>query len=592
MAWTLTYSGTTKSLAEWGMRQCVITEQSLTAGKFTAIIPGDMLATLPWSYQDKITLALNGETKFVGVVLSPKRVGGGVSEMMQLRFADPWWWLGQGTYTQPWWSQESAASYDSPKIALFAELTPGEGWLIQTIGQAISNIVNQCNAYFGGVMQMGTLSGAGFAAKPIPQRLLNVTYEAALRQVLAWVPDAVQQWDYSTTPPTLHLVQRAAATAHSYAFADGTVMMSQEFTKRDDLVVEGIDITYTGLNVLGNIIKITDHAGATTGTRIVKTVIDCSGSAQGSSAVTPTYTPELTRDYRVEVDTVSHGSAEWWLQYGDTGAETADQITVGQHTMELAANAPENAGKTDLGDCNLLWIGGGMPRSRVNAHTRIALVKAYLTITTTTIEDASAAPILTTTVKERRIARLLAPVTDLAGTYSQVVSTGTTSYSGSIVQGLSPSFVVPGIAASLLAAWSVAQFDGAVTITKAECDEPVKLGDVMNLTGGDAEWETMNTTIMGLTRDLDAGTTTITTGVAAHLGLDEYVSLIRMSAVRINVALDLDQQAAGAVTPDPPPPNDLDDLVGPGSIVASTLIGPQTIEITRADSTYKLDMTD
>lgn len=602
--WMLTHDGVTKSLADWGMTNCTISEQSLTAGMFTATVPGDMLATLPWVYQDQITLSLNGVTKFVGVALSPKKMGRGSNERQLLRFADPWWWLGQNNYMQPWFNKNTSTAYQSSRVALGAEVAPGEGWLIQSIASTIATIVGQCNAYFGGtVMQLGTLSGAGFGIFLIPQRVMDLTYESALRQILAWLPDVVQHWDYTTTIetddgpvlcPTLNLVQRASATERSYAFADGSVMMSQEFTKRDDLVVDGIEITYKGIDANGHATQLVDRVGATSGTRILRKTIDCTGNAQGAAApITPSYTPELKRDYRVEVDTVSHGSAEWWLQYGDTGATSADQITVNKHGMELAENAPENAGHSDLGGCNLLWTSGGMPRTRLYAHTRIADVRATLVITTTTTDEGDVGDgVLSTINKEVRIVRVLAPVTDLAGTFSQTVATGGTTYSGSIVNALSSSYIIFGAAGALLAIWNVPQFDGSITITKEECDEAVQLGDVLNVTGADPEWEDMRSTVMGMTRELDTGTTTITTGVAAHLGLDEWMSLMRLSGTRITVATDLDQQAMGEVTPEPPPPNDLDDLVGPGSIIKSMLILQRTCEVTRADATYKIDMTN
>jgi len=590
--WTLTHDGTTQSLAAWGMQSAAISEQSLTAGMFSAMMPGDMLATIPWAYQDQVILKLDGVTKFVGVALTPQRRGAGASEVITVRFADPWWWMGQATYTQPWYIAASSAAYDAPRVALFAGFDPGTGWVRQTIAESIADIITQCNAYFGGnVMQLGTLSGDAFAEKPIPQRAKNATYEAVLRQALAWVPDAVQQWDYSTTPPTLNIVQRAEATARSFAFADGSVMMSQVISRRDDLVVEGINITYAGLTAAGLVAKITDAAGATTGTRIVKTVIDCTGSANGGATSAPTSLPAVEREYTVVSEAVDYTSAEWWLLYGDTGAETASQITVGDGcSMVFAPNAPENAGKTDLGGCDLQWLSGGIPKSRVSANTRIALVTGYLTIETETTEEASAEPILTTKVKERRIVKLLMPVTKLQGDYTQVIAEASQSISGPISAAMDNNFVGVGVAAKLLAVWSVPQFDGELTITKDECDLTARLGDVVNLTGGLEEWETMNATIIGMTRELTTGTTTLQLGVATHLGLDEYVGLIKMSRTRVVPALDLDAQATGNTPSSAPSPNDLDDLVSPGSIKNSTLVGPQTMEITSAVSVFKIEM--
>ncbi|MCF7785554.1 MAG: hypothetical protein K9N47_05495 [Prosthecobacter sp.] len=574
------------------MSQCVISEQSLSAGMFTAHIAGNMLATLPWAFEDVITLKLDGVVKFKGVVLSPKRVGGGLNENILLRFADPWWYMGQGTYVQPWWVAASGTPYDAPRVALFAGITPGEGWVKRTIGEDIADIITQCNAYHGGsVMQLGDLLGDGFEAMPIPQRVNNVTYDSVLRQVLAWVPDAIQQWDYTTTPPTLSFVQRAAATVRSYSMTDNAVMVEQEFLKHDELVVRGVEITYAGLDAFGFVTKVIDQAGATTGTRLLKTVIDCTGNANGAAATSPTSTPAVTRNYTVVSEAIAM-TPEWWFKYGDTGAQSAADIAVdGTSNVAFAPAAPENAGKDDLGGCGLQWLEGGMPRSRLSANTRVALVTGNLTIRTTKAEESGAAPISTTEVQERRVVRMLVPVTKLSGDYEQVISEASSSIGNGIPQLLSPIFLTPGMAAALLAAWGVAQYDGVIKLVKSECDEAIALGDVINVTGGLTEWTTMDTQVHSLTREIDTGTTTIQTGVAEHLGVEEYANLLRMSRLRTVPAMDLDQQAMGQVPSNEPDPDELDDLVGPGGVKYSVLNGPQKIKHITATGTHTSDMT-
>lgn len=593
--WTLTFEDETRTLKGWGMSQCVISEQSLSAGLFTAQIPGNMARTLPWSFEDVITLKLGDVVKFKGVVQSPKRVGSGINQTVLVRFADPWWYLSQGTYVQPWWVQASGTAYDAPRVALFAGITPGEGWVKRTIGEDIADIITQCNAYHGGsVMQLGELLGDGFDAMPIPQRVNNVTYDDVLRMVLAWVPDAIQQWDYSTTPPTLSFVQRAAATARSYSLTDNEVMVDQEFMRRDDLAVRGVHITYAGLDAFGFVTKVIDQAGETTGTRILKTVIDCTGNANGAAATSPTSTPAVTRNYTVVSEPIEM-TPEWWFKYGDTGAQSAADIVVDPaSSIAFAPAAPENAGKTDLGGCDRQWLEGGMPRTRLSANTRVALVTGLLTIRTTKAEESSAAPITTTELQERRVVKMLVPVTKLSGDYEQIISEASSSIGDVIPQLLSPIFLTPGMAAALLASWSVPQYDGVIKLVTEQCDEAVTLGDVINVTGGAdacADWADMNTQVHSLTREIDTGTTTIQTGVAEHLGVEEYANLMRMTRLRTVPAMDLDQQTTGQVPSEEPDPDELDDLVGPGSIKYSVLPAGQKIKYITATGTHTTDMT-
>lgn len=592
--WTLLFDTTEKPLAEWGLRGGVLTEQSLTMGSFTASLPGNMLGTLPWSYEDTITLKLDGAVKWKGVALSPRRHGAGGSEMIQLRFADPWYYLTQGQYTQPWYRPAVSLATQLANVALFANVTPGSGWEKWTIGQNVADIISQANLYFGGgVMQIGELVGDGFAAKPIPQRASNATYEAVLRQCLAWAPDAIQQWDFSTTPPSLSFIQRASATARTYSFADGQVMMEQEFLKRDDLVVRGIEITYLGKDEAGNVTQIVDQAGETTGTRLLKTTIDCGGTAGGAAPVTPQTIPGKSRDYKVVSEAISKDDPEWWFKYGDTGAASAADITVGTSSIQFAPNAPENAGHTALDGCTLHWLSGGIPKTKLAENARVALVTGYLTVSTTTTEESSANPITTTTTKERRIVKMLVPVTKLNGEYTQVISGGYTIANGTVGLMMSGIFTTPGVAAVLLAAWNTAQYDGSIRIVKSECDEAVQMGDVINVSGGLAEWADMRTQVQGITREIDTGTTTITTGTAVHLGLDEYINQIRMNRMRNVVpASDIGQQATGEPVNEEPSPEGLDDMVGPGSIKYSVKNDDQLLEVIRTDARFLIDLKD
>jgi len=590
--WTLTFEDDTRTLRGWGMSHCVISEQSLTAGMFTAQIPGNMLAELPWAFEDVITLKLDGVTKFKGVALDPEHDENGYSANIVVRFADPWWYLSQGTYEQPWWVAGTGGTQDSALVALFASISPGAGWVKRPISDEIPAIIAACNTYFGGgVMQMGDLLGDGFSANPIPQRMNNATYETVLKQALGWAPGAIQQWDYTTTPPTLSFVQRAEATARTYSFADNGVIVERKFKKRSDLVVRGIKITYVGLNAEGQVTRTVDDAGETTGTRLLKAVIDCGGNARGAAVTAPTVIPAQTRDYTVESEAITM-TREWWFQYGDTGAAAAADIVVESTSpgLEFAINAPENAGKDDLGGCDRQWLEGGMPKSRLSANTRMGVVTGHLTVTTNKTEDASASPITTTEIKERRTVKLLMPVTKLRGNYTQVISEASTIYNGVIPQITTGSYVTPGVAEKLLAAWSMPQYDGTFKLVKSECDEAVALGDVINVTGGLTEWADMNTQVHSLTRDIDTGTTTIQTGAAEHLGIEEYASLLPMSRLRTVVATDLDQQAMGEVPSTTPDPAELDDLVGPGSVKSNVSYGEQTIKITTSTAVHLTDM--
>ena len=73
---------------------------------------------------------------------------------------------------------------------------------------------------------------------------------------------------------------------------------------------------------------------------------------------------------------------------------------------------------------------------------------------------------------------------------------------------------ITGVAQNLFQAQSTINYDGAVQLLSGS---PLPLpGNVVNITGGLVEWETMNTLVAGIEIDLGDGRATLTTGSKAH----------------------------------------------------------------------------
>lgn len=579
--WTLQHASTTQSLAAWGMSSPVIQEQSFTAGQFTAQIAGDMTTSLPWVYRDAVVIARDGVVQFRGTVMPDRRQGEGNREGVMFRAVDPWWWLGQGLYTQDWWDSATEAAYKVANVALFAYVTPGTGWELQSIGAEITAIIAHCNALHGGsVMQLGTLSGAGFALKPVPQREQRITHEAALRRCLQWIPDAVPRWDHTTTVPTLHITQRAAATARSYSFCDGIAMMSQAITKRTDLGVTGVRIVYQGIDLLGNPSRVVDSAGATSGSGVVETAVDLTGSGGGKSAPSaPSVQPGIEQAYTLVSEDIDPESAAWWFRHGDTGVESVSDIYVIWGTITLDEAAPENSGKVGLGGCTRQWLSGGIPQALADNHTRVAIVKASMSVHTVYAPDELTGITFDKAQFKEITVRL--PTTDLTGS-STLLLKATGNVMGGGVGDAMLVLVETGLAAELLAIWEKEQFEGALRITRSECDEVIALGDVVNWTGGLTEWETMDAQVQSITRNIDTGTTEITLGVAAHLSLSEFMELSR--ALPNQPALDLPQQATGETPTGDPSTSTITPLVSPGSTTYKVLEGTSRVRAISASA--------
>ena len=534
MSWTLQHSTTTQSLSAWGLSNVTLTQQSLSPSILSAEVAGDMLATLPWAFQDKVTLRdPAGVIHFVGYAMPPTRTGDAASETVQVTFADAWWFLGRGVYTQQIWDAEASEAVTTAVTALFADIDPGVGWERRAIEAELISIVAACNVEFPGTMQIGDIEGAAFASEPIPQRQSGATYEQSIRAALQYVPDAIQQWDYTTTPPTIHFRARDEATVREYDVS--TLDATPTITRDDERVVRGVRILYIVSTGTGTQTTVLDAAGETTGGGIVSAVVDLTGgSGNAPNVQPPTFSPAVYQDVVIESEAIDPDSAAWWFKYGDTGAETAAQITVHPDSFIQRQGGGSVGGKTRL------WISGEIPVDEYNEHVTEAEVIGYLEITTArTAPDG-----LIWNTKERRWLRVDCTTTDLNGEEQFLIKPGSvTGGGGSGTGGFIPTAVPLGIAAYLLAAWSGTQWRGAIGITGSECDMTPQVGDVVNLTGGLAEWETMAAQIHAVNRSLDRGEVRITLGIAEHLSLDDFVQ--RLQALKVAPALDLNRQTTG-----------------------------------------------
>ena len=581
--WTLTHGTDTRSLVGWGMTGASIQLNSFNAGIFSATILGDMTAALPWSYKDTVVVKQNGVTVFRGTVMPMSRDVDGPIEGIKFSAVDPWWWMGQGIFTQAHWDAATESAYNAARAALFASINVGVGWTARTIGEEITAIIAHCNAlHGGGKMTLGTLSGDGFDLKPVPQRITDATHEAALRAVLKWIPDAVPSWDHSTNPPTLNIAQRASATAHSIAFCDGRVMMSQQIERKDDLVATGINIIYKGVDSLGNPTTFQDQAGATSGSGVLSTVVDMTGGSGGSSGNdTPTMTeiPEVKQDFHVESAPIDLADKNWWYQVADLGVDTADDIL--EITGAVMVVDP-TTGHSDLGACVLQWISGEIPKSAANAHTRMAWIRALLRLRLTKTTSDS----VTFEQAERRWVQLLVPTTSYStGDRDIQTRPGSTSASTDISGFMGAAPTAAGIAAQLLAIWGQAQYAGGLRLTDEDCHTEISLGDVVNVIGGRTEWETMRSAVHQIQHDIDNGTTQIKLGIAEHLGLDEFASLIKI--MRVATAPDVGRQATGASSPGDGDPIEMQAMVAPPTILCS--VGRLIDSWVRATTTVKFE---
>jgi hypothetical protein len=76
---------------------------------------------------------------------------------------------------------------------------------------------------------------------------------------------------------------------------------------------------------------------------------------------------------------------------------------------------------------------------------------------------------------------------------------------------------------------SIPQYEGTFTLQETEITDQCPMGNNLNLTGGLAEWSTMNACVQSIAYDLLNGRTTLTFGPAGHLGANDFVERLRVN---------------------------------------------------------------
>jgi hypothetical protein len=90
--------------------------------------------------------------------------------------------------------------------------------------------------------------------------------------------------------------------------------------------------------------------------------------------------------------------------------------------------------------------------------------------------------------------------------------------------------VVPyGLAGYIYNIEQIPQYEGTFTIQETEITDQCPMGNNLNLTGGLAEWETMNACVQSIAYDLLNGRTTLIFGPAGHLGARDFVERLRVN---------------------------------------------------------------
>jgi hypothetical protein len=369
----------------------------------------------------------------------------------------------------------------------------------------------------GDPIQIGTAGDPPLITSPIGitvpiDEVRDITIAEVIRKELRWHPDAVTWFDYSTSPPTLHIAQRPALPAATFNISTKP-LSAVNIDRRDDLVLDAVMLKFEILSEPGGVqhqyIQTDYFPAESTALGVFKATIDLKGFSSSY----------ITGD--IECAAIDVSSLAWWRSHFSYLAEDNSRLL----SLELVSAGGRPAGSEDypseLTRGQLAeWMEYGGRQEKLMA------------IVTMEVEDP------TTHAKEKRTQNISLDITATdapAGTHHL---TTLASYTAG-----DP--VPVGLAEAFYNALKDVQYSGSVELTEQEVDTALRAQDitdrtgvglVFNLTGGagaGAEWATMRAMVQEANFDVDTGRTVFTFGPPRHLGIDDMIELLMVTRRRM-----------------------------------------------------------
>ena len=459
----------------------------------------------------------------------------------------------------------------------------------------------------------------------------GTTWADALDTFAAWHPDAVERFDYTTTPPTIHILKRSAMPALSIALGSIQAPARLSFQPRYDLRPDRVRIINyaTALDeILGpkrvldqDIFEIVEDPVPP----VRELVLDLGRKAipqgQTQAQQSATWLAQRVKTRTIPQAAADAGCKEWWVDHIQGLAVHKPLLDLSKLFVATANAKFELEAKREDGvvahNVQLLNDGianpdpinpnavpepgdnpGDFPRELLDGtiedwmgvRTAKLLVQASIGYEAATIEAIANDGV-------RNDFKALFPRRFETGgkvyyynTFSvQVTGTNaqTKVYRAPASVTYTPAASTPensllqniNLAENYAAGLAELHWSGTFTVVEAEAGGTEYLGKVVNITGGDPRWEAMRALVQVVETDIESGTTTVTVGPPDQADFtaleDQEATIPESSTVTYDYATDQNAQASAAggyATP---------AFSAGGSSPAPAILGPARLSIQR-----------
>ncbi len=294
MPYTLKYDGTTQSLEAWGIIDPRIERVSLDVEKLTFAVRGaDIYDDPAFDFDETIELFRDGVRIFMGTV-SAQPAYGGEAERQRYVVSNAWRKLEEIIYQQAYALSNEDYTGLIGSWSTRVVLGQNQFGVKLTASQQIERVSAYANTVGAGLFVLAEL--ATTAEVPL-ETVRDITCAEAIRRMVGYTPDAVGYFDYTSTPPTLHIKRRSALSTVNLDLTPGVSKIEtiDGLQSRPDLVPNGVLIIYIKNSVdeadtsgRSRPHETRDSAGTTTGPRVITATVELGENGTEGGEAVPT----------------------------------------------------------------------------------------------------------------------------------------------------------------------------------------------------------------------------------------------------------------------------------------------------------------
>lgn len=552
MKWTLEYDGTTKTLEEWGINGVRLRRVSQAPDELFFSSAEKSTASPRFAHEGKITIrhqtGNNAPVKwFVGWISSIPAMLNGQTERRNYKAQGPWMWFDRLVFQKIWYKAVDPSNPASSVIGGYRGefiLNMGANGVHQTIADQMEELVdfvNQVSTLQGGetLLQLGNCP----TTLPPFSDVTDITCAEAVKQLLRWAPHAVTRFDYTTTPPTLHVETNLATV--TVAMSDA-VIGDVSLTPRYDRQVERVRLKLKQNNSTNGVSWVYDvwdiypvPPNGNSGTFLAPAVgggyyyLSNAGQITKSATSPPSGGSPPPPENTFNELMLSLNLVGWTEQWARAYIQSETWGTTNWLHRKLPfLNAPGSTLRS-FSLVKLTFQDG-------TVWNGVSPILAYDIISGAAVDglrDNSGNPVTAqtyTAVYRVNHASELGSMkqdkkNDLQVVKFNAISVPTGTYSGLQSQ-VSGDPIPTGLAQSLYEGLSVLQHDGSVRIKRKELSVTALMGKKLTISGGNPEWTGM--TIQSVDEEIDSAEVTVSVGVPRHLSAGDMVELLRVSRTR------------------------------------------------------------